>query len=479
MVTESRTESLNLLKECLDRWRTEPLSLEVLRTDAERLRSLMPEGPLRQLCVVLGSLAQSAGENRFPLKVESLSETILALETADETLAITALAALEELEAEAAFFEPPALAPTNIVPLWPVRVLTVDDSSLVRSALRRVFTDSGAILEETADGTAALEHLEKLARFDLILLDIMLPDISGLEVLERFRERNAEIVIVMLTGETEIETAISAVRRGADGYMQKKDLPIDGDRKEFFAQLEQARRYRAGETAKRELEHLKSDLYAMVTHDLRNPANIIQLSLEELLENQADKLVPEVAQSVRLAAEAAAKMLRLVTEYLDYAKIDAGYLTLERSDFDLVAAVRGCVDLSKVIAESKSQTLGFEAPIRLPMYADAERLKQVVDNLVSNAIKYTPSGGSVRVSLEHINSLVRLRVQDTGPGIPTEHLGQLFEKYRRLPGESRRTKGTGLGLVIVRSIIEAHHGKVWAESGGDGMGSSFVFEIPI
>jgi two-component system, OmpR family, sensor histidine kinase VicK len=85
----------------------------------------------------------------------------------------------------------------------------------------------------------------------------------------------------------------------------------------------------------------------------------------------------------------------------------------------------------------------------------------------------------VTVSLEHINSLVRLRVQDTGPGIPTEHLGQLFEKYRRLPGESRRTKGTGLGLVIVRSIIEAHHGKVWAESGGDGLGSSFVFEIPI
>ena len=133
------------VKECSLRWQTEPLSLEVLSTDAERLRALAPDGPLRQLCVLLGSLAQAAGENRFPLEIESLTETTRALETADETLARTALVTLEALEAEAAFFEAPALAPSNVAPLWPVRVLTVDDSSLVRSALRRVFTDSGAM----------------------------------------------------------------------------------------------------------------------------------------------------------------------------------------------------------------------------------------------------------------------------------------------------------------------------------------------
>ncbi|MBC7646186.1 MAG: hybrid sensor histidine kinase/response regulator [Pseudopedobacter sp.] len=360
------------------------------------------------------------------------------------------------------------------------RVLTVDDSSLIRSALRGIFQEADIALEEAKGGLEALEKLEELDKYDLILLDVMMPDLSGLEVLEQIRARSNERVVVMLTGSDDLGTAIRAIRQGADGYLQKNDLLMRSDHTDFFYALEQAMNYRSGLIAQQQLEQLKKDLYNMVTHDLRNPANIISMTLELVLEEAIGPLTALQREQLGLADEAAQKLVRLVGDYLDYAKIDEGYFTLEPSQTNLGELIESCVRQTTVLAQARGQTLTVYLSQPVLLMADSARLKQTVDNILSNAVKYTPEGGTIDVQLSVQGQYARVCVQDSGQGISSEDLKTLFGKFQRLPGEGRRTQGTGLGLLICKTIVEAHGGKIWAESRGiPGEGSTFIFELPL
>ena len=360
------------------------------------------------------------------------------------------------------------------------RVLTVDDSSLIRSALRGIFQEADIALEEAKGGLEALEKLEELDKYDLILLDVMMPDLSGLEVLEQIRARSNERVVVMLTGSDDLGTAIRAIRQGADGYLQKNDLLMRSDHTDFFYALEQAMNYRSGLIAQQQLEQLKKDLYNMVTHDLRNPANIISMTLELVLEEAIGPLTALQREQLGLADEAAQKLVRLVGDYLDYAKIDEGYFTLEPSQTNLGELIESCVRQTTVLAQARGQTLTVYLSQPVLLMADSARLKQTVDNILSNAVKYTPEGGTIDVQLSVQGQYARVCVQDSGQGISSEGLKTLFGKFQRLPGEGRRTQGTGLGLLICKTIVEAHGGKIWAESRGiPGEGSTFIFELPL
>lgn len=360
------------------------------------------------------------------------------------------------------------------------RVLTVDDSSLIRSALRGIFQEADIALEEAKGGLEALEKLEELDKYDLILLDVMMPDLSGLEVLEQIRARSNERVVVMLTGSDDLGTAIRAIRQGADGYLQKNDLLMRSDHTDFFYALEQAMNYRSGLIAQQQLEQLKKDLYNMVTHDLRNPANIISMTLELVLEEAIGPLTALQREQLGLADEAAQKLVRLVGDYLDYAKIDEGYFILEPSQTNLGELIESCVRQTTVLAQARGQTLTVYLSQPVLLMADSARLKQTVDNILSNAVKYTPEGGTIDVQLSVQGQYARVCVQDSGQGISSEGLKTLFGKFQRLPGEGRRTQGTGLGLLICKTIVEAHGGKIWAESRGiPGEGSTFIFELPL
>jgi two-component system, sensor histidine kinase and response regulator len=360
------------------------------------------------------------------------------------------------------------------------RVLTVDDSSLIRSALRGIFREADIALEEAKGGLEALEKLEELDKYDLILLDVLMPDLSGLEVLEQIRARSFERVVVMLTSSNDLGTAIQAIRQGADGYLQKNDLLMRSDYTDFFYALEQAMNYRSGVIAQQQLEQLKKDLYNMVTHDLRNPANVISMTLELVLEEALGPLTELQREQLELADEAAQKLVRLVGDYLDFAKIDEGYFTLEPSQTHLGELIESCVRQATVLAQARGQTLTYHLSQPISLMADSTRLKQALDNILSNAIKYTPEGGAIEVRMSVGGPYARVSVQDSGQGISSEDLKTLFGKFQRLPGESRRTQGTGLGLLICKTIIEAHGGKIWAESRGIlGEGSTFVFELPL
>jgi signal transduction histidine kinase len=438
---------------------------------------------LQKLCAALASLAETALATGFDLDPNRLETCFLTLLAGQEGQQLTQeIQNLRALEEDAAMYIPQApttSGKTKKSTLRWARILTVDDSGLVRSALKRIFNESGSSLDEAKNGSEAIAKIAEISKYDLILLDLEMPDFDGIQVLEQIRRASQDVVVVMLTSSEDIKKAITTIREGADGYFQKQDLPLGGDRGEFFYALEQAGDYRAGIIARRQLEQLKTDFYSMITHDIRNPANVVELALEQLLDDDQSRLDAHQQKMLQIAAEASKKMLTLVTDYLDYAKIDAGYLKIEAVSTDLTSLIKSSSDLVQVMADEKRQSLTLELPVQLTAVVDEAKIKQVVDNLISNAVKYTAQGGSVKVRLEQKGEFVRFSVQDSGEGIAPENLKLLFEKFSRLPGESHRSKGTGLGLVIVKAIVEGHGGKVWAESKGLGEGSVFQFEIPL
>ncbi len=361
------------------------------------------------------------------------------------------------------------------------RVLTVDDSRAVRIFLSDVLTRHGALVDEAGTGGEALDRCAE-GSYDLILLDLLLPDMDGIEVLRRLRESDAETPVVLLTGAGGIESATAAVRQGADGYIEKQHLDTEGDEASFLYALQQAVEHRAGHVAQRQLQDMKADFYSMVTHDLRNPAGNLWGVIRMLLAGKAGPLTPRQEQLLGIAQTSATKLVGLINDYLDFAKIDAGFLRLEPRDAELRAVVEASVAQAEPQAQVRQQTLTATLPdAPVPARVDPARLEQVLDNLISNAIKYTPDGGNVEVGLETHGGCAVFRVRDDGRGIPPEQLSALFTKYHRVPGEATRgIQGTGLGLLIVKEIVEAHGGTVRVESEGvPGKGTTFVVSVPL
>jgi signal transduction histidine kinase len=174
-------------------------------------------------------------------------------------------------------------------------------------------------------------------------------------------------------------------------------------------------------------------------------------------------------------------MLRLISNYLDFAKIDAGYLRLDRQPSDLAALVRRAAATAEPQAGVKRQELRVHAPEgELIATVDAEKLEQALENLLSNAVKYTPDGGTIDLSLASSDGRARFTVRDSGVGIEPDLIPSLFAKYQRLPGRAARMAGgTGLGLLIAREIVEAHGGTIGVTSTGvAGEGTTFEIEIP-
>ena len=361
------------------------------------------------------------------------------------------------------------------------RVLTVDDSRAIRAFLQELLQPHVQVVVVAADAAEARAMFGAGGIFDLVLLDLVLPDSDGMELLRELRGRDADCAIVMITGAGGVHSATAAVLEGADGYIEKQHLTTAGENAQFFYALAQAVEHRAGVVAARRLESMKADFYSMVTHDLRNPAGNVLVALKMLLSGKAGPLEPKQTSLAQLAMRSAEKFVTLINDYLDYAKIDAGYLRLDPAAADLAAVVRSSVEQARTQADMKRQNIAFESPAEIAAFIDATKVEQVLDNLISNAIKYTPEDGAIAVDVRVVGARAIIRVSDTGSGIPESELGQLFAKYHRVPGQqTSQVQGTGLGLLIIKEIVEAHGGTVRAESEGvPGKGSVFIVEMPL
>jgi len=228
------------------------------------------------------------------------------------------------------------------------------------------------------------------------------------------------------------------------------------------------------------VNQLKNRFMGIAAHDLRNPLNIILSYADFLQEEAGDKLDEEQNDFLNKIVESSNYMLKLIENLLDYSKIESGNMELEKEDFDVVQLMRRVVETNKQIASRKQIEIQFHSEFdKKVVHADYFKMEQVFNNLISNAIKFSFPDSNVEISINSNNSHMLISFKDFGKGIKSSSLGELFVPFNQIDKKGTKgEKGSGLGLTIVKNIVEAHNGKVWAES-EPGRGSVFYIDLPL
>jgi PAS domain S-box-containing protein len=247
----------------------------------------------------------------------------------------------------------------------------------------------------------------------------------------------------------------------------------EGEREDSLAREQKARS--EAEAANR----LKDEFLATVSHELRTPLNAMMGWIHILRRGNLDKTAAE--QALETIIRNARMQNKLIEDLLDVSRIITGKLRLEIRPIDLIAVIEAALEVVRPSAEAKGIQIHTQLnPLSAPTLSDPNRMQQIIWNLTSNAIKFTPSGGRVTIKLERVQTQVEIAISDTGQGISPEFLPHVFERFRQADATStRKHAGLGLGLAIVRHLVELHGGNVQAHSDGDGKGSTFTVRIPV
>ncbi len=264
-----------------------------------------------------------------------------------------------------------------------------------------------------------------------------------------------------------------ATQRIADGRYDER-VQVRGE--DELAQL--AMRFNQMAEKLNQVESMRRRLIGDVSHELRTPLTAIKGSMEGLM----DGVLPATQETYQQIHAEADRLNRLVDDLQELSRVEARAYPLDLRPVEVPALVRTVTKRLAPQAESKRISLDLDLAPDLPrVLADEDRLVQVLTNLTGNALQYTPEGGRVIITARRTNNEIKISVQDTGIGIPSEHLPHIFDRFYRVDkSRSRRTGGgSGIGLTIARALVEAHGGRLWAESAGEGQGSTFTFTIPI
>jgi PAS domain S-box-containing protein len=379
---------------------------------------------------------------------------------------------------------------TELLDLLAQSAADIIDRVWAERALRLSEAKSSGILSISADALISIDDQQRITMFnegaekifgyskDELLgtpLDRLIP--------ERLRAIHRGHVESFARGEVvarkmgEMGATIMGLRKNgqefpADAAISK--LEVDGTRILTVA-LRDVTVQKSGELEIHRAVQVRDRVLGVVAHDLRNPLAAILAQSQALL-RQAQPGRTD-GKAIELIARAAARMNRLIQDLLDVTRIESGKLPLDRTSLAPASLTADAVDLQRVLAVSGSLDLRLELPDNLPeVWADRDRLLQVLENLIGNAIKFTGSGGSITVGAAPGDHEVIFWVKDTGCGITAENLPRVFERFWQAAGKSGRL-GAGLGLPITKGIVEAHGGRIWAES-APGQGASFFFSIP-
>ena len=472
------------------------------------------------------------------------------------------------------------------------RILVVDDEERIQTACQRLLAQEGCDVAVADNGIQGLKMIEE-DHFDIVLLDLMMPGLSGLEVLEDVKARHPDTVIIVITGYATLEHSIESMKRGAFDFLAKPFAPQDlrvviAKAIEFIRTLQdiasEKSRMRVmintlrdgvlttdhqkrialanpaflklmdchkksvignrvsevikddtvlamidealdqpldqyfeitdeiclGDpkdpltigvrcipfrdrlkrslgvvtvfhdiTALKQGEALKSEFVSMVAHEIKSPLNSILMQLQVVIDGLAGQVTDKQHEILTRSSDKIKSLTELATELLDIAKIESGLINQEREVLNLSSLSREQLLFFRDRAREKSLQLDFDpSPEKLCILGNRNNVEEVVANLISNAIRYTPEGGDIRVWTEEKDDLALLHVSDTGLGIPADEIPHIFDRFYRVKNEKTRfINGTGLGLAIVKQIVEAHHGSIQVKSDLDG-GSRFTVRWP-
>lgn len=472
------------------------------------------------------------------------------------------------------------------------RFLVIDDEKRIREGCQKTLELENYEVSVAESGGRGLEILEQ-DYFDIILLDLMMPGLSGMDVLGQVKDRYPDTVIIVITGYATLEHAIEAMKKGAFDFISKPFSPdelrrvvskaiyriqtlddianeksrtlalinhlsagvlatdaqenialanpaflrmmdyrgepvgkpitdIVGDNK-LNELINRATTMPEGEfseltmelglegshhketvlvlsvpfrdrlnrnlgaitvlrdiTAQKKIDRLKSDFVSMVAHEIRSPMHTVMAQLKVVLDGLAGDVTEKQTEILGRASEKISNLGNLATELLDLAKIESGLTTQEKEKYDLSQLISEQVKFYQATATEKNIQLALNQPEKLPLVlCNRFNMEEVFSNLISNAIKYSPTGGTVKVSADKEGSYICISVCDTGYGIPEDEIDKVFNRFYRVVNDrTRYITGTGLGLAIVKSIVKAHDGMVRVKSKPD-RGSTFFVYLPV
>jgi signal transduction histidine kinase len=359
------------------------------------------------------------------------------------------------------------------------RILVVDDDALARRSLRAMLERSYYQVETAEGGADAFELLSSF-RPELVLLDIQMPVMDGLEVCRRIRELpHGELLpIIFLTGDERPGIHSQAFQAKGDDFLRKPVLPAELIVR--IRSLLRLKRLQAEIQAERDtlldLQKQREQLFEFIVHDLKNPLSAIQVGLD-LLDTSDDGTHTSQSQVHRLR-DTAKYMGRMIQDILDIWRAEQVGLTLHKTRIALDTWIPGLLKDVESRAKSTAHKLAWDCPAGLAVEADETFLRRLMLNLLDNAMKYSPVGSQTRIEARTTAQGIRLEVRDQGHGIPKEKHDHVFKKFVRLDEERSDTRSSsGLGLAFCRLVAEAHEGRIWVEA-NEPRGSSFMLELP-
>jgi signal transduction histidine kinase len=357
-------------------------------------------------------------------------------------------------------------------------VLVIDDEEAMLDSCSQALEKSGYSVEIAESGENGLRIAERLVP-DLVLVDLKMPGISGMDVLKRIKEIDPTIVTVVITGYGTVDSAVEAMKRDAYDFLTKPFTP--NELRRVVAKGIEKRKLQIETSALREeKERLRESFVTIVSHQLRSPLATVRQYLEVVLSGAIGKTTDEIQQMLQRSAIRIDELMDMVNDWLNMARIDAGKLTESFELVDLVEVLKRCVDSHKQTADEKNVQISFSSSGSLPkVEGDAESLFEAFSNLIDNAIKYNRPNGKVSVDTKNKAHRLVVTVSDTGFGIDEDSLPFIFDDFYRAKNKyTREITGTGLGLPITKKIIEAHSGEIQVDS-KLGEGTVFTVSFPI
>jgi len=366
------------------------------------------------------------------------------------------------------------------------KILIIDDEQGIREGTKRIlqnFRVDYPFMDEQIDfqvleagtGTEGISIIDKELP-EILLLDNKLPDIQGVEVLEYVRKKHYDIVVVMITSYASLELAVKATRDGAYDFIPKPFTPqeirasVENITKQIFLK-------RMTQTLNNTGKQIRFQFLSVLSHELKAPLNAIDGYMKMIKERQFGNSVDAYDEMLDRSIERIKGMRQLILDLLDLTKIETGKPTQKLEAVNIRKIVQMAVDTIRPYAIQKDIDIYINSRENIEMKADAGEIEIIMNNLISNAVKYNKVGGRVDIFLEKKDGILRITVSDTGIGLKDEDKEKIFDDFVRIKSsQTREVTGSGLGLSIVKKIVDMYQGSIDVQSEPD-KGTSFVITL--
>ena len=363
------------------------------------------------------------------------------------------------------------------------KILIVDDVMSIVLLLKVLLTNEKFAIATASNGRQALEQVEK-ENPDLVLLDVMMPDMSGFEVAQHLKSNpnTADIPIIFLTALNSTADIVKGFQVGANDFISKPfnkeeliirvthQISLVAAKRLILSKTEELQRTIAG----------RDKLYSVIAHDLRSPMGSIKMVLNMLILNlPSEKIGAEMYELLTMANQTTEDVFSLLDNLLKWTKSQIGKLNVVYQDVDLVEVTDGVIEIFSMVASLKKIRIREMKPEKMMVNADIDMLKTVVRNLLSNAIKFSKENSEVLVKMEEVDGMAVVSVQDYGCGISEEGQKKLLHTDTHFSTfGTNNEEGSGLGLLLCKDFVVKNGGKLWFTS-KEGEGSIFSFSIPV